>query len=479
MSSVTNTVDLIFKVTDQATGPSKRLEGVMSGLKTAAGLAAAAIGGISIASAVKEAISLTADYEKTVLNTATKFRAFGLGDTFAESELATRSALRAIEDLADKLPGEAADYVTVFEQIIPKAVKSGMNNVKEIIDFTAQYTAAVSGSGIDAGQAAMDMVSMLSGQAGADVRTFTEVVRDLLPPTLQTAEAFNKLSAEARRVELQKVFGSAAIAEKMAKSADSLDSKLGEALSKMKRLIRESSAPMFQNALKLIDGLNAFISQNQEQIANLVRLMGAGIAAAVKLAIPPLRFMLQHVEGIARAMAVVFGFWAGANLASMLGGLGKLIKQVQILYGAMRALNVMTAITGMFQEAMGKGTAGMLVALGKAAVIGTTVTAAVLAINKALEGFEAAEVKLPKVEELKFPEVTIPAPAEDKKKDKPAKTGPPKADVVIENARFDIKQNFAEGYDPDRIAAAFVDQLGAATMYRTQSAFSGQPGTGG
>jgi hypothetical protein len=56
--------------------------------------------------------------------------------------------------------------------------------------------------------------------------------------------------------------------------------------------------------------------------------------------------------------------------------------------------------------------------------------------------------------------------------------GPGKAEVVINNARFDIKQNFAEGYDPDRIAAAFVDQLGAATMYRTQSAFSGQPGTG-
>jgi hypothetical protein len=51
-------------------------------------------------------------------------------------------------------------------------------------------------------------------------------------------------------------------------------------------------------------------------------------------------------------------------------------------------------------------------------------------------------------------------------------------EIKFYNARFDIKQNFAEGFDPDRIAAAFVDQLGAATMYRTQSAFSGQPGTG-
>ena len=479
MAAVTNTVDLIFKVTDQATGPSRRLEGVMSGLKVAAGLAATAIGGISIAAAVKEAISLTADYEKTVLNTATKFRAFGLGDTFAESEAATRSALKAIEDLAAKLPGEAADYVTVFEQIIPKAVKSGMTNVKEIIDFTAQYTALLSGSGIDSAQAARDMVDILGGRAEVTTRSFTEVIKDLLPPTLATTEAFNNLGAEARRMELQKVFSSAAVAEKMAKSANSLDSKLGEALSRMKELIRKSTAPMFTDALRMLDGMNAFITRNSDQIGSLLTLLGTGIEAAVKLALPPLQFMFQHVEGIARALAVVFGFWAGAKLASFLDGIGSAVKMIKQLAAAMRSLGIISAIAGMLKDGLSGGVAGVLTALGKAAVIGASVTGAVIAINEALDRVSTTEIKLPKVEDLKFPDLKIPEPAEDKKKDKGGRKGPPKADVVIENARFDIKQNFAEGYDPDRIAAAFVDQLGAATMYRTQSAFSGQPGTGG
>lgn len=479
MAAVTNTVDLIFKVTDQATGPSRRLEGVLSGVKTAAGLAAAALGSIGVAASIKEAISLTAEYEKTVLNTATKFRAFGLGDTFAESEAATRSALRAIEDLADKLPGEAADYVTVFEQIIPKAVKSGMSNVKDIIDFTAQYTALLAGSGIDAGQAARDMVDMLGGRAEVVTRSFTEVIKDLLPPTLQTTEAFNHLSAEARRLELQKVFASPAVAEKMAKSADSLDSKLGEAMSKMKRLVRESTAPMFTDALRLLDGMNAFISRNSDQIASLLTLLGTGIEAAVKLALPPLQFMFQHVEGIARALAVVFGFWAGAKLASFLDGIGSAVKMIKQLAAAMRSLGIMSAIAGMLKDSMTGGVAGILTTLGKAAVIGASVTGAVVAINAALEKVSSTEIKLPKVEGLVFPAPQIPEPGEDKKKEKGGRKGPPKADVVIENARFDIKQNFAEGYDPDRIAAAFVDQLGSATMYRTASAFSGQPGTGG
>jgi hypothetical protein len=50
--------------------------------------------------------------------------------------------------------------------------------------------------------------------------------------------------------------------------------------------------------------------------------------------------------------------------------------------------------------------------------------------------------------------------------------GPKKADVLIENARFDIKQSFAEGYDPDRIAAAFVDQIGSTALYPGQSGFA-------
>jgi hypothetical protein len=51
--------------------------------------------------------------------------------------------------------------------------------------------------------------------------------------------------------------------------------------------------------------------------------------------------------------------------------------------------------------------------------------------------------------------------------------GPKKADVIIENARFDIKQAFAEGYDPDRIAAAFVEQIGSTALYPGQSGFAG------
>ena len=146
--AVTNIVDLVFKVTDNATGPANRLTGAMSGLSSAARIAAGALGAIGVGVGIKEVISLSSDYEKQVLNIASKLRAFGFAGPFEEAELATRSALKSIEDLAAKLPGEAADYTTVFTQIMPKAIASGMTNMKDIVDLTARYTAGISGSGI-------------------------------------------------------------------------------------------------------------------------------------------------------------------------------------------------------------------------------------------------------------------------------------------------------------------------------------------
>lgn len=476
--AVTNIVDLVFRVTDNATGPANRLGGALSGLSTAARVAAGALGAIGVGVGIKEVIDLSSDYEKQVLNIASKLRAFGFAGPFEEAELATRSALKSIEDLAAKLPGEAADYTTVFTQIMPKAIASGMTNMRDIVDFTARYTAGISGSGIDAGQAAMDMVRMLSGQAGADVRTFTEQIRDLLPVQLQSAEAFNRLSAEARRVELDKVFRSPAIAEKMTKAADMLDSKLGEVVSKVKAMIRESSKPMFEGAKRLLEELSKFITDNEAQILGLGKLIGQGLQDAVALALPALQFMLRHLEGIARVMAVVFGFWAGSQLTAMLSGLGALAKQIQVLYGAMRAFGTITAITGMISEAMGKGWVGIASALGKAALVGGAVALALNEVNKAFDKIGEKQLALPKLEDITLPKVDIPEPAAKKKEEgDKGRKGPPKAEVYIENARFDIKQAFAEGYDPDRIAAAFVESIGSTALYPGQSGFAAA-GTG-
>ena len=47
-----------------------------------------------------------------------------------------------------------------------------------------------------------------------------------------------------------------------------------------------------------------------------------------------------------------------------------------------------------------------------------------------------------------------------------------KPDINFNNNRFDITQKFAEGFDPDRIAVAFAQDLGRMGEMRVQSAMA-------
>lgn len=49
---------------------------------------------------------------------------------------------------------------------------------------------------------------------------------------------------------------------------------------------------------------------------------------------------------------------------------------------------------------------------------------------------------------------------------------PPKMEMNFPNARFDITQKFAEGFDPDRIAVAFANDLASLGELKSQSGFS-------
>jgi len=56
---------------------------------------------------------------------------------------------------------------------------------------------------------------------------------------------------------------------------------------------------------------------------------------------------------------------------------------------------------------------------------------------------------------------------------------PPNTEMNFPNARFDITQNFAEGFDPDRIAVAFADDIAAMGEHKTMSGFTHPFAVGG
>ena len=500
MANVQNIVELLFKVSDQATAPVKAIENSVTQLKTSSVGLTTALGTVSVAAAAvgagivyaaKQAIELGSKFEDTSINIAGNIRAFDLTPTFDAATSAAAGALDTIEAMAAKLPGETDQYVEVFKIALPKAIESGMNDIKAITDLTSRFTAVAVSSGVDAGQAGMDLFRMLAGQAGADVRMFTS----LAPHLKMTAAQFNKLTIEARRLAIDKSLGN--FKEMMEAAGNTFSSKMGEAQSHIKTFVRLAGQPIFEEAVKALSAFNQYFSDNEKMLKEMGKTVTIGLVDGIRTTVGLMRDMYSIGKDVAGVFSTIYD--RGAFFFDMLANA---LPTMKLISGGKAAAGAAQRMYAQKHEEMerarrvedigkmNKGVAELSqilsdVTFGKYTKLGDILyTEGKDAAVAALKAVGSSYTALSEQGKVAFAAVAknVGVAVEDVAKMSSAKLktpkGPGKAEVVINNARFDIKQNFAEGYDPDRIAAAFVDQLGAATMYRTQSAFSGQPGTG-
>jgi hypothetical protein len=526
MASVQNIVELLFKVSDQASGPSKAITASMDGIKSAAlaaSAAAVAVGGGALYAA-KKAVELGQKFEDTSLSIAGAIQAYDLAPNIELAEKAAVKALGNIDRMAAKLPGTTEDYVEVFKQALPGAIAAGAQDLDKIADFTSRYTAVATANMVDAQQAGSDLSLMLTGLAGQQVAMF----RKLAPLIGKTAEEFNKMTREARMAAIDKSL--AGYAGMMQRAGDTMGSKLGEAEAHINKIARLAGGPIFDAMLDQLSKLNDYFTKNEKSVIaigqglattvvnaikmvidnfetvvslakNLLELWvsfkigvvaseittglfaiagaftaitvsateaaaaeaaaTAGLSALVGLAVGAASFAgMKYFEG--KAKRGLSAPAAAAEVAPLSSAALRQLGAIQFqemdlaksLYGANQSLEGFATLLPDFQQEV-------LRKIGQGYPAGSTAFREAFESHVKELGFDIAEI----IPEAKFGKTKIPG-------------GPGKTEIKFDNARFDIKQNFAEGFDPDRIAAAFVDQLGAATMYRTQSAFSGQPGTG-
>ena len=518
MAGVSNIVELLFRVSDQASGPSRNIASSFEGLKGSAMAAAAATAtvGAGVLAVAKQAIDLGSKFEDTSINIAGNIRAFQLAPTFDAATKAAAGALDTIEAMAAKLPGETDQYVEVFKIALPKAIESGMNDIKAITDLTSRFTAVAVAGGVDAGQAGMNLFRMLAGQAGADVNMFTM----LAPHLKMTAVQFNKLSMEARRLAIDKALGN--FAEMMEAAGNTFSSKMGEAQSHLKTLVRLAGRPIFTAAVEQLGKMNEWFGKNEK----LVLSMGETIATKLVSGIKTLIDNFETLYKVGKNLVEVFiAFKAGVIAMELVNGLMLIVKAFQaIRTAAVGAAAAEAFATGGVSALVGAAAAAGVFAAFKISESESGFTAPVPKDSPAdswMRDFEKKAQRLAPALGLSkfarrddFGQPIIPldmgrnivkifgeemdkfkgaqlagflafakkygvdvegAPAVGKPPKAPG--GPKKADVIIENARFDIKQSFAEGFDPDRIAAAFVEQIGSTALYQGQSSFAAA-GTG-
>lgn len=264
---------------------------------------------------------------------------------------AAEGTMLAINAAAARLPGEAEDYVSVFQTALPDLQAGIGNNVRDIYTFTNRLTAVGRTFGLDSVQIGMDarrLFAATAGRAGNEVQTWNR----LLPFLKQvqghanlTSEEFNRMT-NVERIDLfrQAMVG---LQPMLDDAGDSWDSQFGAIKSAGNLMLRLSGQPLFEglkNRLKSINGLimdsdgnltamgQRIVSTGQQIANHFVRGFEVAAGAIDQMrrafaqfstmfqASPAFRFLSQGINNLSRIGGAVRG--AASNFEGGGGGAG-------------------------------------------------------------------------------------------------------------------------------------------------------------
>lgn len=487
--------------------------GISSRLMGLTGLA----GGIGLGAIAKQVVDLGSSFEDTALSIAGNIKAFDLAATFDEARKMGSGALDIINQKAAALPGETEEYIQVFKTALPKAIESGLRDITKIADFTSQYAAVAISNQVDATQAGMDLMRLLGGQAGLDVRTWTM----LSPHIGMAATEFNKLTAEMRRMKIESAL--AKFTEQLTAAGDTYSAKIGELQSRVKALLRLGAENMFEAAKGTLTEINAYLEKNKDALIATGKVIAEDV-------IKGFRTLLEYAPTVAHYLKTIAEIWlavkAGIIATAIVDGIYKIVLAMRALqtvstmaavktafatggvsllagaaaaaaaYAALRKIesdvgDTFAAMPSGFEamnatklateeaagaqldlaEAIARSTSGMKT-LYELSAVASSQNEETFSVLRAVAGYlpqmtAAAQADFARMVEMQgftMEQVTSMVGV----KTPTARQAAPNFD--FRNSRFDISQQFAEGFDPDRVAVAFASDLARLGEMRVQSA---------
>ncbi len=430
---------------------------------------------------VKKAIEVNVEYEKSISAISAAMYTMGASPAMDIAEAHSSRVVTKLREMAAVLPGEAAEYVEVFQRTIPNAFASGMRDSMKYADFVSKYTAVAIQRGVSAKIAATNLQILLQGTA----RAGTKMAQVLSVYTGKTINEINKMTRAARFELLQQATEQAAAG--MEASKTKADAIFGELKSHMEELYRLGGQPIFDAAKNGAKELNTWLVTNKSAIVELGKTLTTEVADVLRGIVTIGMKMVDVAKMIrggeegdprARLAALQSPFSAsniGTRLASTLfpfygipaqvGRIGemkrlqeqikkeddiaaanreraKIYKPLEETYrfGGIGAGMPAAMIADQAQEMIRSGMFSML----------RTKTEQSLSEYLKYKGVSEEDIQRVHDELIGRGVFKLTAAPEDR-------TKPPVNDFRY--SRFDIRQEFAEGFDPDRIAAAFATDL--------------------
>lgn len=460
----------------------------------------AAIAGVELLfSAIKKAVSTTADligefsskvfevgkqYQDTTLRIGMSLQSLGVAPSFANARFQADALYTTMRKLARDLPGETKDYMEVFSLALPMALHAGEKDLKHYATMVSKYTAFAFTRGVtDTGQIGRDLERMAQGRVLSTTRLFKELQPFIkgMPAALSDAvKEFNKIKDPAKQLKMvyeaidQATTGLGA-------STDTASAKVGTLYDLIDQIFQYAGKPLFESQIAVLDKINKYLIDNNSKITSLVRTISTYLGNALEGAAAKILEWADNFEVVKsqlRGLLTIFDTIAA--LSPILGPWGAAAGAAY--FAARAAVSFGVDTVGEMQSA------GAQIRQRREEEQRTKVrekTAAVLEKYKAVSGPAPGA---PVAEQKKWAQglfkTMAPEEAETLIKGRlgviPSviaewftEAGAGKPDVSLKStptgrsqnnydfrfSRFDIKQQFAEGFDPDRIAVAFASDL--------------------
>lgn len=306
----------------------------------------------TIYNAVTPMMALSSAAETTRNNLAGTFVALGhAGDINQGLDLA-RETLADIRRESAALPGEASEYLAVFQAGLPNLSSALNNNMEHMRAFSNRFAAIGRSMGIDAQQIGNDLARMTQqgrGGAGMDVRTFTSMLpfinsyRQNMHQAALTTETFNAMT-QANRVQLlENSFQ--ALSPMIDRASGSWDAMTGAISSNVSRIKMDAFEPLFEQIKKSTKVFSDWLDASADGFISIGRNISTYLAGGLENAMGSWNSFQRSFINLS------------SRMTPMLAGLGSVGREINARSGGAAAVGTgaAAAMTGPLGAILGGG----------------------------------------------------------------------------------------------------------------------------
>jgi hypothetical protein len=296
-------VNTTFRTIDQASAPLRGIaEVAMHTRSVVMGALGTAVLGYTAQSAMSSLSAISSRYEDTVNTIAGGLAALGVSSDFNAGLTDAAAVMDNITIAAARLPGEAEDYISVFQAGLPQLRAAVHGTTDDMLAFSNMYTAISSTFAVSSLQAGHDLTRLLNIQRGTVDRETQTWVR-LLPyitaathGTITAAEQFNRLTLDRRRQILQDTFDS--LKPMVDNASSSFSSMMGGFESNMRMLSRMAGEQLFQQVKDELGVVNALLIDSNGHLTPFSQKVVAIGRVLSTVVVNSFRFSLKAIEGL-------------------------------------------------------------------------------------------------------------------------------------------------------------------------------------